>query len=165
MDHTPEVPDHVPPSEEVQYEEFLVEHRVLVRREKFKLHATWWGIASGFAVLISFLYVMQAYWLMMLVAMLAASMLAYTNTRVADDTYRSGVKIGMALASLSAMGSYMHGLAHLQHGEPPCDDSLKIRLPKTLPHLWEDEMCRDEIDHALSDDDDEDQQFNHRPRP
>lgn len=148
MDNTPEIPDHVPPSEEVLHAEEMAEHHARVRREKRKFYATWLGIGFAAYSAIFVLYMIEAYYFVFLAGVVYIAMLVWTNLRTSDYAYRDGFRAGSALASLNVIESYSHAMDHLAHGERPCQDSVKIKRV-IVPHLWEDHIVREQIRESL----------------
>lgn len=144
MDNTPEIPDHVPPSEEVLHAEEMAEHRVRVRREKKKFYATWLGLGFVAYSAIFVLYMAESYYFMFLAGVVYVVMFVWSNLRSMDSAYRDGFRVGSALASLNVIETYSHAMEHLVHGERPCQDSVKIKRV-VVPHVWEDHIVRESI--------------------
>lgn len=172
MEYTPDMPAHVPPSDDVRAADQRAAIRKRIRRAKWKHHAFWYlmGIAGLCAVFT--LSKAGAYWAFPWIAGLYIGLFVFSQTTHADAIYQAAYASGLAMGIIASREATAHAAWHATHGEEHCD---AVGMRAVVPHVWEHNFVRAEIDDMapgvfeFAGDDDEDDDgsgdtFNERPR-
>lgn len=137
------MPEHVPPSPDVQQAEQFATMRRRIRRARLKHEGAWYLLGLGACAAVGVTYMIQAYWLLPWITGMYAALLIHAHTTYADRVYQSAYAAGFAMGVITAAGKHEHALWHIRQGEEPCEQSQMLEAP--IPHQWEHEFVREEI--------------------
>lgn len=152
----------MPPSAEVREAQATADQRKRVRRAKGKYLAPWILFAVSSIVMVAAVDRGEQDWAYGPLLGLYTALIFLAHTWDADRVYQRAYDAGISTGILVSTAINRHVMDHRLKGEEPCDVGM---ASVAVPHIWEHRLTRPEIILREPDDDeDEDQEFNHRPR-